>query len=625
MSILILIATVLLLPPARAWGATFNVDSTLDVADAIIGDGACATAAGVCTLRAAVQEAGAFPDADVIMLGAETYTLTIPGRDEELGATGDLDLRGQITITGQGLRTTIIDGNQIDRVFDAVFDKASTNARLSLTDLTVQNGHAGLGVGGGIHVRRVLGISLTLTRAAVRLSAPDGIWIAEMAPAAGHPPERWCQPVTDHSKNRSPFPGVVLGCNRFQQPGSEARMRQLTRTFLTIAAAAIVAIPAEVAGQGRGGRGGSPIPQFVSPEVGTDRRITFRIYAPQADAVRLAAGDIPGVGQNGQLTRGQNGVWELTCGPVDPGTYRYNLNVDGVATIDPRNPSVSESNNNVWSLVHVPGADLFDTRDVPRGAVAEVTYKSTALGQFRRMHVYTPPGYETGRDRYPVFYLLHGAGDSDDSWSTVGRAGFILDNLIATRKARPMIVVMPAGHAARTTDSAIGQTATEQFVSDFVTDLMPYIEKNYRVLTDRANTAIAGLSMGGNQTLEVAVPRLQRFAYIGVFSSGLFGAFPGGGRGAAATPAPTGGAPPAAVEWEKVHAAKLDDAALKRGLRLLWFGTGKDDFLIQTTVATVDLFKRHGFAPVFVESPGGHTWINWRNYLVEFAPQLFKN
>ena len=272
----------------------------------------------------------------------------------------------------------------------------------------------------------------------------------------------------------------------------------------------------------------------------------------------------------------------------------------------------------------MPGSDLFDTRDVPHGAVAEVMYKSATLGRFRRMHVYTPPDYETSRDQYPVFYLLHGAGDSDNSWSTVGRAGFILDNLIAARKARRMVVVMPAGHVARSGDSAIGQAATDQVVNDFVTDLVPFVEKHYRVLTDRANTAMAGLSMGGGQTLQVAIPRLGRFAYVGVFSSGLLGAFLTGERGVPPAPPPTT-VPPAAVEWERQNARKLDDAALRRGLRLLWFGTGTQDRLMPTTRATVDLFKRHGFSPVFVESPGGHTWINWRNYLAEFAPQLFRN
>jgi hypothetical protein len=182
--------------------------------------------------------------------------------------------------------------------------------------------------------------------------------------------------------------------------------------------------------QGRGAQG----PQVVSPEVGADRRIALRILAPQAQAVRLNASDIPGVpfgGGGAALTKGQNGVWEITVGPVPAGAYRYTFMVDGVATIDPRNPPTSESNNNSWSLVYVPGSDAFDTKSVPHGSVAEVHYYSTALKAFRRMHVYTPPGYETSSKKYPVFYLLHGAGDSDDSWSTVGRAGFILDNLIA--------------------------------------------------------------------------------------------------------------------------------------------------------------------------------------------------
>ena len=370
------------------------------------------------------------------------------------------------------------------------------------------------------------------------------------------------------------------------------------------------------------GRGGAQAPQVTSPQVNADRRVSFRIYAPQAREIRLAASDIPGLGQNTRLTKADNGVWELTTPALDAGAYRYNFNIDGVATIDPRNPSISESNNNVWSLVYVPGSDLFDSKNVPHGAIAEVTYKSSALGRDRRMHVYTPPGYQNGRDRYPVFYLLHGAGDNDDSWTTVGRAGFILDNLIAAQKARPMVVVMPAGHTSTSQANVVGRSATDDFVNDFVRDVMPYVEKNYRVLTDRPNTAIAGLSMGGMQTLEVALPRLERFAYIGVYSSGLIGAFGNaGGRGRGAAPAP---APAGPIEFEKTNAAKLADANLKKGLRLFWFGTGKEDFLLSTTDATVDLFKRHGFSPVYVQSPGGHTWINWRNYLSEFAPQLFR-
>lgn len=366
-------------------------------------------------------------------------------------------------------------------------------------------------------------------------------------------------------------------------------------------------------------------PPFASPEVTGDRRVVLRVHAPEASSVRLNASDIAGIGPGTALTRGANGVWEYTVGPIDPGSYRYVFTIDGVSTIDPRNPAISESNNNVWSLVHVPGSTAFDTGDVPHGAVAEVTYKSTALRRFRRMHVYTPPGYESGRDRYPVFYLLHGAGDSDDSWSSVGRAGFILDNLIAAKQAKPMIVVMPAGHAVNQ-GSVLGTAATDAFVQDFVSDLMPHVEKHYRVMTDRASTAIAGLSMGGAQTLEVAIPRLQRFGYVGVFSSGLLNAFPIG-RGRGDSPAPASGPPampPAAIEWEKTNAAPLADAKLREGLRLFWFSTGKDDFLVANTRATVELFKKHQFEPVYVESTGGHTWINWRNYLTEFAPQLFQ-
>ena len=364
----------------------------------------------------------------------------------------------------------------------------------------------------------------------------------------------------------------------------------------------------------------TPLPPVRSPEVTADGHVAFRIRAPKATAVRLSASDIPGVGP-GQMTKGAQDAWEIVVGPIDPGAYRYNFNVDGVSTIDPRNAVISESNTNVWSMVVVPGSDMFDTKDVPRGAVAEVTYKSTALGAYRRMHVYTPPGYEAGKDKYPVFYLLHGAGDNDDAWSSVGRAGFILDNLIAANKARPMIVVMPAGHLPASMGTP-PRNATEGFVNDFVNDVMPYVASHYRVRTDRANTAIAGLSMGGNQTLQVAIPRLERFAYIGVYSSGLLGAFPAPNANPSATPNPN---PLTAQEWAKANASTLDDAKLKKGLKLLWFATGKTDGLMSTTTATVDLFKQHGFAPVMIESPGGHTWINWRNYLVEFVPQLFRN
>jgi enterochelin esterase family protein len=303
-------------------------------------------------------------------------------------------------------------------------------------------------------------------------------------------------------------------------------------------------------------------------------------------------------------------VWEVTLGPIDPGTYRYLFNVDGVFTADPRNQAVSESNGNTWSVVHVPGSDFMDTTDVPHGAVARVTYRSAALGKVRRLHVYTPPGYEAGSEKYPVLYLLHGAGDSDDSWTSVGRANFILDNLIAARKVKPMIIVMPAGHTGpfsfimpTSPGRGSGPVGNARFEDEFVKDIMPYIEKNYRVQTDRASRAIAGLSMGGAQTLTIAAMKPRDFSYVGVFSSGVvFGK---------------------TSDWENEHKAGLDDDG-KQGVKLLWFATGSQDFLLARTKETVEMFKKHGFTPVFQETSGGHTWINWQKYLNEFAPQLFR-
>ena len=357
----------------------------------------------------------------------------------------------------------------------------------------------------------------------------------------------------------------------------------------------------------RGGRGNGP--RVVSPEVNADRHVVFRILAPGAQKVQLNAGDIPGDSRQRELTKGDEGVWELTLGPIDPGSYRYTFNVDGVSVADPRSPKVSESNGNVWSVVYVPGASFMDENDVPHGAVAAVHYHSSALGADRRMHVYTPPGYETSQDSYPVLYLLHGAGDSDDSWTSEGRANFILDNLIAAKKVKPMIVVMPAGHTGpfgigtRGAGGAVNARGPG-FEEDFVKDIRPYIEKHYRVIADRQHRAIAGLSMGGAQTLTISLNDLGEWGYVGVFSSGLL--FRN------------------TEQWEKDNAGKLDDASAKEGLKLVWFKTGSQDFLLDQSRRSVDLLKKHGFNVTFAESAGGHTWINWREYLNEFAPQLFQ-
>jgi enterochelin esterase-like enzyme len=383
-------------------------------------------------------------------------------------------------------------------------------------------------------------------------------------------------------------------------------------TALAIACSALFPAFRHVQAQGPGG---PRPPQFVSPEVSAEKKITVRVHAPKAEKVMLSSSDLPGIGPGAEMKKAENDVWEATVGPVASGAYRYNFNVDGLSVIDPRNPSTSESNANTWSLVYVPGSDAWDTKDVPHGAVAQVTYQSKTLKRPRRMHVYTPPGYEKGEGKYPVFYLLHGAFDCDASWTTVGRAGFILDNLIAAGKAQPMIVVMPAGHTGPFRFGPPGdnsfQRQMDEFVEDFTKDVKPYVESNYRVKADRANRAIAGLSMGGAQTLSIAFGHLDEFAYVGVYSSGIFG-IAGGFNGSAPS-----------TEWEDSHKTALDDAALKKGLSLVWFGCGKEDFLVKTSTATVDMLKKHGFDVVSRDSEGGHTWINWREYLNEFAPKLF--
>ena len=394
----------------------------------------------------------------------------------------------------------------------------------------------------------------------------------------------------------------------------------------------------------------APGPKVVSPEVSSDGTVTFRILASNAQKVVLMDNDIgvmlsgagpgplagattPAVPVGTKLPQGglvfaknADGVWEASFGPVPPGAYRYAFLVDGVRTLDPVNTHISESNTNVWSMFTVSGSPLMDTREVPHGAIASIYYYSQVLKTTRRMRIYTPPGYEAENKKYPVFYLLHGAMDTDDAWTSVGRAGFIIDNLLADGKIKPMIVVMPAGHqpgqpAIPPPPQAGAPPVVNPFTNEFMTDIMPYVEKNYRTINDREHRAIAGLSMGGFQTLDIAFLHLDKFSKIGVFSSGaVLGrrpAAPAPGAQSATVPAPP------QPSWEQVHQANLDDAGLKKGTKLIWVSTGVDDGLMANTRSTVEILKKHGFNPVFIESPGAHSWFNWRNYLITFTPQLF--
>jgi enterochelin esterase-like enzyme len=347
-------------------------------------------------------------------------------------------------------------------------------------------------------------------------------------------------------------------------------------------------------------------PPYTSPEV-KDGKVTIRLRAAKAEKVGLASSDIPGGGQGPRaLKKGEGDLWEITL-DVAPGTYRYRLDVDGVPVVDPRNPAVSESFGNAWSLVRVPGAAFMDTADVPHGAVAAVTYHSKTVGKTRRAHVYTPPGYETGTDKYPVFYLLHGAGDCDDSWTSVGRANDILDNLIAAKTAVPMIVVMPAGHDSKFAfGRPMGDAApAARFEDDFEKDLRPHVEKTYRVKTDRSDRAIAGLSMGGGQTLRVFTTHPDRFAYVAIWSAGLFGGSAG--------------------EWETRNESFLAAAdKVNSTVKRLEICVGDKDALAAGSKALAGVLEKRGIRHEVHISGGGHTWINWRHYPSELAPKLFQ-
>jgi enterochelin esterase family protein len=362
----------------------------------------------------------------------------------------------------------------------------------------------------------------------------------------------------------------------------------------------------------------SKAPDYTSPELLPDRRVAFRIFAPKAVDVRIRIEEFGALGAAPQLTKSDNGLWEAILGPIAPGAYKYTFDIDGITVLDAKNPASNQLFASIRSLLYVPGAAFMDTADVPHGAVCAVSYYSSTLGESRRMHVYLPPGYELGSRKYPVLYLLHGGGDSDDSWTSIGRAGFILDNLIARGKAKPMLIVMPNGHNRLNPPISMARPPAnfnDSFVQEFLTDILPAVEKRYRVRTDRNGRAIAGLSMGGAHALNIAIPHLDKFAYIGIFSSALFEMFP-------IIPV-SPDTRPASPTWVDQHLAQLDDPRTKRGLKLFWFSTGSSDFLLQKTMSTIDLFKAHAFNPVFQSSDGGHTWANWRQDLEEFAPQLF--
>jgi enterochelin esterase family protein len=359
----------------------------------------------------------------------------------------------------------------------------------------------------------------------------------------------------------------------------------------------------------------------ISPEILDDNSVVFRLYAPNASSVKLRgtmSDDYSGL----EMKKNSEDVYEVRIGPLNPDMYVYTFSVDGVTTPDPGNNVVVRDGSYIESRLMIPGklTDLYDVNDVPHGKLSAVWYPDKTLGMTRRCMIYTPPGYDKSKESYPVLYLLHGAGGDEEAWVSRGRANYILDNLIAQGKAKPMIVVIPNGNSSAT--SAPGETPLslrlrqdktvmgspvamtgEKIPESLVNDLIPFVEANYRVKSTRENRALAGLSMGGYQTQKTTNLYPDEFGYIGVMSMGLYAQF---------------------GNYDKEeHIAQLK-ALQKTNPKLYWIACGKTDFLYKGVLDLMKLYDETGFKYVYRESEGGHSWNNWRLYLSEFAPMLFK-
>ena len=345
-------------------------------------------------------------------------------------------------------------------------------------------------------------------------------------------------------------------------------------------------------------------PQLESPVVHPDRTVTFNFRAPNARKVELSAQFLKA---NQPLTAHTNGVWSVTVGPVVPNLYPYAFVVDGVSVADPSNQDLFPNERFKSSLVDIPGdqPSLYCIQDVPHGDLTYCFYQSKTLGRTRPLVVYTPPGYRGSQKNYPVFYLVSGTTDTEETWFRVGRANFILDNLIAARKAVPMIIVMPYGNMMMGTPPPTSPQAAEMykvFNDELVGNIMPYVEANYRVSRDREKRAIAGFSRGGGQSLFTGFNNLDKFAWIGSYSAYLT---------------------PEVFDKYFAHSAAAPQAANKK-LKLLWLGVGKADFLYEQAVTFDEYLKAKKIEHQSLVTEGGHTWMNARHYLSETLQLYFK-
>jgi enterochelin esterase family protein len=348
-------------------------------------------------------------------------------------------------------------------------------------------------------------------------------------------------------------------------------------------------------------------PWLDTPEVHSDNSVTFRFLAPNAQEVKLAREGAEQVA----MQKDDKGVWTVNTPSLPPDYYGYSIVVDGVRSLDSYNHRLVPNLLSPGNFVHVAGPPSlpWELNDVPRGEVHHHFYKSVVAGDQRDFYVYTPPGYDpTAKKTYPVLYLLHGYSDDASGWTAVGRANVILDNLIARGKAKPMIVVMPLGYGTMEIIS-LGWGAWDHtdvrdrnfsnFREALLTEVMPKVESEYRVASDRNSRAIAGLSMGGSESLLTGLNNLDKFAWIGAFSSG--------------------GIPD---EFEKDFPGL--DAKANQQIRLLWIACGTEDRLITVNRNLREWLKSKGIQHTDIETPGMHTWMVWRRNLAEFAPLLFR-